>query len=161
MILDFLNEVLPWRNCKDNKADDVRDTKNVCLSNPENFLWLTTTRDIPEVRTIFQSISKLQYADRPDYDFIRGQLMTMLQREEAKELSLRSLDTKSSSSVLFYTFNLCHRRNELVQESTTSNRIKECLHCIFHRWYKIHLQSIMGCITLIMAVFQDQWIQQC
>lgn len=61
---------------------------------------------MPEMRNIFASIAKLQYRDRPDYAYIRTQLLILLQKEEAKEHSLRSLDTKASSTAvysLYYT----------------------------------------------------------
>ncbi len=99
VILDFLNEQLPWRNCRDNKADEVRDVKAKCLADPKTYLWCTTTSGMPEVQNIFYSIQKLQYVDRPDYAYIRAQLLGLLQREEAKELSQRSLDTRGSSTV--------------------------------------------------------------
>ncbi len=101
VILDFLNERLPWRNCRDNKADEVRDVKAQCLNEPEKYLWCTTTSWMTEVRNIFYSIAKLQYADRPDYAYIRSQLLCLQQREEAREMALRSLDTRTCSSVFF------------------------------------------------------------
>ena len=85
MILDFLNEQLPWRNCKDNKVDEVRDMKTRCLADPENLLWKTTTAEIPEVRNIFESIKRLQYSDRPNYEYIEKQLQSLLQRETTKD----------------------------------------------------------------------------
>ena len=35
MILDFFNEILPWRGCKDYKADDVKAMKEKCFKDPE------------------------------------------------------------------------------------------------------------------------------
>ena len=99
MVLDFLNEQLPWRSCKDTKVDEVKEIKTKCLSNPQRFLWQTTTSNITEVHIIFYLISKLGYGDRPDYASIRQQLNTLAQKEELKEHSIRSLDTKSSLPV--------------------------------------------------------------
>lgn len=82
VILDFLNESLPWRACKDNKPDDVRDLKMKCLEYPERYLWKTTTANMKEVKDIFKSIKRLEYADRPDYEYIREQLSTLLRNEE-------------------------------------------------------------------------------
>lgn len=90
MILDFLNEQLPWRNCKENKVDEVRDVKTACLNDPENMLWKTTTANIPEVRNIFNMLRKLQYADCPDYDYIARQLQQILDRETAKTAPTKS-----------------------------------------------------------------------
>ncbi len=89
MILDFLNEQLPWRNCKENKVDEVRDIKAKCLADPENQLWKTTTASIPEVRNIFYSLSALKYEDRPDYEYIQSQLQQILDREVTKTAPTR------------------------------------------------------------------------
>lgn len=99
VLLEFLNEPLPWRICKDNKADDVRDIKGKCLSDPEKHLWNTTTKTIPEVRAIFYSLERLNYSDKPDYNFFRQQLIQMLSKEEAKRAATPSGDTKTGSSV--------------------------------------------------------------
>jgi len=99
VILDFLNEQLPWRNCKENKVDEVRDIKTKCLAHPEEYLWRTTTSNLKEVHNIFHAVNRLQYADRPNYEYIRQQLNLLLQKEEYKEQSLRSLSTNVSSSV--------------------------------------------------------------
>lgn len=80
--------------------DDVRDIKALCLGNPENFLWCSTTSEMQEVRNIFYSIKKLQYADKPDYDYIRNQLNSLLQKEKMKN-SLTYLETRESIGVLF------------------------------------------------------------
>lgn len=111
VILDFLNEQLPWRNCRDNKADDVRDVKTRCLADPAKYLWCTTTSWMTEVQNIFYSINKLQYADKPDYGYIRRQLLSLLQREEAKEQSLRSIDSRTASTVKRTWAIIMSRRN--------------------------------------------------
>lgn len=69
------------------------------MANPETRLWRTTTSGMPELREIFYSILQLQYADRPDYDYIRKQLEILLQKEEQKEHSQTSLETRTSSGV--------------------------------------------------------------
>lgn len=99
MILEFMNEQLPWRSCKDNKVDDVRDVKIMCFKDPQENLWKTTTKNLQEIHNIYYSLQKLSYYDRPDYDYIREQLNSLLLKEEAKEASIRSLDTKTSSCV--------------------------------------------------------------
>jgi len=84
VVLDFLNEQLPWRNCKDNRADEVRDVKTKCFEDPEHNLWKTTTARLQEVKNIFYCLKKLQYVDRPDYEYIRQQLFSLLHNEEIK-----------------------------------------------------------------------------
>lgn len=100
MILDFLNEPLPWRNCKDNKADDVRDVKAKCLAEPEKHLWKTTTANLQEVRNIFNSIMKLKYGDRPDYNYIKLQLESLLHTEESR---LGIYSTTTTPIQVFYS----------------------------------------------------------
>jgi hypothetical protein len=68
--------------------DEVKIMKAWCLSDPEHNLWCSTTRNMPEVRNIFYKIKQLQFADRPDYDYIREQLNTLLQKEEGTNSSL-------------------------------------------------------------------------
>eukprot|EP00826_Nyctotherus_ovalis_P056482 TRINITY_DN7634_c0_g1_i1.p4 TRINITY_DN7634_c0_g1~~TRINITY_DN7634_c0_g1_i1.p4 ORF type:complete len:120 (-),score=36.20 TRINITY_DN7634_c0_g1_i1:395-754(-) len=81
VILDFLNEMLPWRACKDNKPDDVKDHKMRCLEFPELYLWKTTA-NVKEIKSIFRSIKRLEYADRPDYAYIRQELTSLLRADE-------------------------------------------------------------------------------
>ena len=103
MILDFLNEQLPWRNCKDNKVDDVRDVKIKCFKEPEKYIWTSTTSKMSEVRNIYYTLYNLKYEDRPDYNYVRLQLMSLLNKEEVKE---RTLDTRTSSTVYNREFTL-------------------------------------------------------
>ena len=90
MVLDFLNEQLPWRSCKDNKVDEVRDIKAECLTDPQHKLWKTTTANLVEVKNIFDSLQKLQYGDKPDYYYIQAQLQQMLDRELNKTLTTKT-----------------------------------------------------------------------
>lgn len=101
VILDFLNEELPWRSCKDNKVDDVRDVKIKCFQDPERYIWKTTTSKMQEVRNIFYSLIKLQYVDRPDYAYVQEQLQSLLLKEEAKEASLKTFDSRTSPIIVF------------------------------------------------------------
>lgn len=54
------------------------------MGDPEKFLWKTTTAHLKETRNVFYHLMKLQYADKPDYKYIRMQLMNLLQIEETK-----------------------------------------------------------------------------
>lgn len=78
--------------------DEVRNMKAWCLSDPENCLWCSTTKNMQEVRNIFYKLKQLQYSDRPDYDYIRDQLTTLLQKEEGTH---PSVDIKTSATVNF------------------------------------------------------------
>jgi len=79
VILDFLNEKLKWREKKEYTMDEVKLIKTRCLSNPDKFLW-EVTKNIPEVKNIFYHIKRLEYADKPDYQFIRDQLKSISER---------------------------------------------------------------------------------
>eukprot|EP00826_Nyctotherus_ovalis_P058164 TRINITY_DN7978_c0_g2_i4.p1 TRINITY_DN7978_c0_g2~~TRINITY_DN7978_c0_g2_i4.p1 ORF type:complete len:332 (+),score=35.52 TRINITY_DN7978_c0_g2_i4:549-1544(+) len=95
VLLDFFNEQLPWRCCKSSKMDEVRDIKAKCLADPEKLLWRTTTSGIQQVCNIFYAIQRLEYADRPDYGYIREQLNVLLAKEDAKCCQALS-DTRES-----------------------------------------------------------------
>ena len=69
MILDLLNENLPWRNCKDDK-EDIQKMKEKCLSNPKENLFLTTSKYKDGIFNIFNYISSLKYEDKPNYKYI-------------------------------------------------------------------------------------------
>ena len=111
MLLDFMYEQMIWKNSKGNAMDEVRDIKAKCLADPEQYIWRTTTVNMPEVRAIFYKIKELQFSDRPDYVFIRNQLNILLQKEGGHCVP-PSIETQSSSIVLF---------------NITSNREKECV----------------------------------
>jgi tRNA(Ile)-lysidine synthase TilS/MesJ len=72
--------------------DEVRDTKAWCLADPSTYLWCSTTKNIQEIHNIFYKMKQLEYSDRPDYNYIREQLTTLLQKEEGTH---PSLDTKT------------------------------------------------------------------
>ena len=53
--------------------DEVKAIKTQCLDNPERLLW-NATKNIQEVKNIFYHLKKLEYKDKPDYEYIRNQL---------------------------------------------------------------------------------------
>jgi hypothetical protein len=69
MILDFLNENIPWRNSNhyvdnpspliDSVKDEVKDIKMKVLSHPDKFLWSSSTKEFPQIKTIFNHIKGL------------------------------------------------------------------------------------------------------
>lgn len=44
------------------------------MNDVENMLWTQETRDVPEIKDIYYSISKLNYKDKPDYAFMKEKL---------------------------------------------------------------------------------------
>jgi hypothetical protein len=57
--------------------DEVKAIKTDCLENPEQKLWIAT-RNMVEVRNIFNHIKGLGYKDRPDYELVRNNLKSIL-----------------------------------------------------------------------------------
>ncbi len=80
MILDLLNENLPWRNCKDDK-EDIQKMKEKCLANPKENLFLTTSKYKDGIFNIFNYISTLKYEDKPNYKYIYDQLFQLRLKE--------------------------------------------------------------------------------
>eukprot|EP00826_Nyctotherus_ovalis_P046663 TRINITY_DN5305_c0_g3_i1.p2 TRINITY_DN5305_c0_g3~~TRINITY_DN5305_c0_g3_i1.p2 ORF type:complete len:137 (-),score=15.15 TRINITY_DN5305_c0_g3_i1:187-597(-) len=67
--------------------------KEQCLREPEKYLWAGTMGDGKEMRNIFYAIDALEYYDRPNYTYIREQLLSLLNIERKKEFVL-DLPTK-------------------------------------------------------------------
>jgi len=81
VILDFLNEKLKWREQKEYTMDEVKNIKIECLGNPKEKLW-HETRNLEEVRIIFEHISRLSYKDKPDYELVKNQLKSIAIRNQ-------------------------------------------------------------------------------
>jgi len=80
MILDLLNENLPWRNCKEDKNEIIK-MKEKCLKDPIHNLFLTTTKDKIEIYNIYNHIKTLNYDSKPDYQYIYKQIFSLKQKE--------------------------------------------------------------------------------
>jgi hypothetical protein len=74
-----MNEKLKWREQKEYTMEEVKNIKHECLSKPEEKLWIVT-KDVIEVKKIFAHLKGLSYKDRPDYNFIRNQLRSILSK---------------------------------------------------------------------------------
>jgi serine/threonine protein kinase len=96
MVLDLLNEILPWRSCKDDK-DDIKKVKEECLANPEKKLLLTTTKGKKEILDLLNHIKSLAYADRPNYNFIRTKLNELKMQEISKFKKMYNSSTLMNS----------------------------------------------------------------
>ena len=108
MMLDFFNEKLLWRTCKNVKSEETRDIKAKCLAEPEKYLW-KATEDVEEMKSIFNAIKSLQYSDRPNYNYIREQLQLLLKKEEEKaELKAKThkvkVKTHKVNTVIYWLF---------------------------------------------------------
>ena len=59
--------------------DEVKNIKTECLNNPEEKLWIAT-KDIVEVKLIFNHLKSLTYKEKPNYALIRNQLKNILSK---------------------------------------------------------------------------------
>jgi hypothetical protein len=59
--------------------DEVKNIKIECLGSPKEKLWVET-RNLEEVKIIFDHIQRLTYKDKPDYELIRNQLKSIALR---------------------------------------------------------------------------------
>ena len=57
--------------------EEVMLLKAECLQYPEKKLWFRT-KDMVEVRNIFNHIKSLEYKDKPNYKLIRDNLKSIL-----------------------------------------------------------------------------------
>lgn len=80
MMLDFLNEDILWRGAKNAKPEDAQPAKEKALNDPEHFLWRGVTENMIEPRNIFNSILKLNYEDKPNYEYIKTNLLSMQEK---------------------------------------------------------------------------------
>ena len=83
MLLDLLNEKLPWRNCSDNEKE-ILETKLKCINDPDKYLFLTITKNNKEITNIFNYIKTLKYETEPDYEYISNQLVILKNKEIQK-----------------------------------------------------------------------------
>ncbi len=68
--------------------DEVRLIKTNCFANPNEKLWRGPTRNIQEVRTIFNHLNSLRYEDKPDYQLVKNCLKSILVNNEGINRSL-------------------------------------------------------------------------
>lgn len=66
--------------------------KEICLCDPEKKLFLSTTKNKPEIVEIFRHLKLLNYEDRPNYSFIKIQLDSLRVQEINKNSPLKMLN---------------------------------------------------------------------
>jgi len=81
VILDFLEEKLEWRENKEYTMDEVKAIKTRCLENPQRYLW-NATKNLNEVRNIFYHIQGLGYACKPNYEYIKQNLICIYEKNQ-------------------------------------------------------------------------------
>jgi hypothetical protein len=105
-MLDFLNQTLPWNEPIStlDVTENVGAIKAMCLTEPEKYLWTNEHTKNLELRNIFESIKGLAYTDRPNYEYIRLQLLDLLKKE-------RQHETEKGNPVLDLTLSLLPKQN--------------------------------------------------
>ena len=93
MLLDLLNEKLPWRNCKSDDEKEIVETKLKCINDPEKYLFLTITKNNKEITNIFNYIKNLKYETEPDYEYISNQL-TILKNKEMQKIYYNEINNQ-------------------------------------------------------------------
>ena len=85
MLLDLLNEKLPWRNLSCENEKEIIEIKQKCINDPEKYLFLTNTRKSKEILNIFNYIKNLDINENePDYEYILNQLSILKKKEIQK-----------------------------------------------------------------------------
>ena len=84
MLLDLLNEKLPWRNYSFENEKEIIETKQKCIEEPEKYLFLTNTKNNNEITNIFNYIKNLKFENEPDYEYISNQLSILKNKEIQK-----------------------------------------------------------------------------
>ena len=119
MLLELLNEKLPWRNCSFDNEKEIIETKIKCINEPEKYLFLTSTKNNKEIFNIFNYIKNLKSDSEPDYEYILNQLSILKNKEiqkiyynyEIKNQILnlqKNLMTKNSNIIEQNNKPLCH-----------------------------------------------------
>ena len=86
MILDLMDENLPWRNIETEKIDEIKECKKKCLDEPDKYLFLSSTKNNKEIYYIFEYIKNLKFETEPDYNYIKNQLSILKNKELQKIL---------------------------------------------------------------------------
>jgi len=84
MLLDLLNEKLPWRNYSLGHEKAIFEIKQKCLDQPEKYLFLDSTKNCEEIMNIFNYIKNLKAESEPDYEYILNQLFFLKNKEIQK-----------------------------------------------------------------------------
>lgn len=78
VILEFLNIELPWREkSKKMNKEEVGKTKELCVNNPEAFIFNDKIKWRNELKSILDHLKSLNYEDKPNYSFIKSKLEEM------------------------------------------------------------------------------------
>jgi len=124
MLLDLLNEKLPWRNISCEKEREIIEIKQKCLNEPEKYLFLTNTKNNKEIMNIFNYLKKLNYETEPDYEFIFNQLLIL----KNKEIQKIYYNYELKNQILNLQKNLMvnnPNQNQMIKEDNIYNKISQ------------------------------------
>ena len=120
MLLDLMEENLPWRNIDSEKEDEILECKKKCLSEPEKYLFLKSTKNNDEIINIFEYIKNLKFETEPDYNFILNQLSILKNKEIQKIL----YNNEIKNQIMILQQNLLSKGNQLNNNEALLNSSK-------------------------------------
>ena len=140
MILDLLNEKVPWRKENIIKSD-IKIIKEKCINDPEKYLFLTTTKDKKEISDILNYIKSLKYESKPNYNYIYEKLFILrnkeiqicyLKNELNKQINnlqknLLSVDSINNNKLEIQTIN----QSTTPKKAKSNNSIKKSLPSLY------------------------------
>lgn len=93
MILELLDEKLPWRNYKNPKGEnftnidneEIKKIKEKCINEPEKYLFVNTTKNNTELLELLNYLKTLKYESKPNYLYIY-ELLNLSKNKEIKKL---------------------------------------------------------------------------
>ena len=117
MLLDLLNEKLPWRNYSFENEKEIIEIKQKCIDEPEKYLFLTSTKNNKEIINIFNYIKNLKFENEPDYEYIYNQLSIL----KKKEIQKIYYNYEINNQILNLQKNLMINPNQKKEQNTNSN----------------------------------------
>ena len=134
MLLDLLNEQLPWRNIDSNNEKEIVKTKLKCLNDPEKYLFLTITKNNKEITNIFNYIKNLKYETEPDYEYISNQLI-ILKNKEIQKICYNEINNQIQN----LQKNLMVKNKNINNNNITENKINN------NHYYQMSQQDYINC----------------
>ena len=117
MLLDLLNEKLPWRNYSFENEKEIIETKQKCIEEPEKYLFLTNTKNNKEIINIFNYIKNLKDENEPDYEYIYNQLSLL----KNKEIQKIYYNYEINNQIINLQKNLMINPNQKLEQNINSN----------------------------------------
>ena len=84
MILDLMEENLPWRFIDSQRIEEIKKCKKKCIDEPNKYLFLNSTKNNKEIYNIFEYLKNLKSETEPDYNYIMNQLLIIKNKEIQK-----------------------------------------------------------------------------